>query len=138
MFYVSPLVSFVFLNKRNAWKTWKCFWFRSKTVLMKKKHFLFDIFVSPSYFPLLQDIWFKHVAKRIEFIKTNKKCTQNVTVKVGKMANIKKENSKICSEDQYINLLLWNVTSADYKDQNRKSLPLEEGKFSFRPSLVNT
>ena len=54
------------------------------------------------------------------------------------MANIKKENSKIRSEDQYINLLLWNVTSADYKDQNRKSLPLEEGKFSFRPSLVNT
>ena len=76
------------------------FFFQIKNIFdEKKKFFLFDIFVSPSYFPLLQDIWFKHVAKRIEFIKTNKKCTQNVIVKVDKMANIKKENSKTCSED---------------------------------------
>ena len=75
------------------------FFFQIKNIFDEKKHFLFDIFVSPSYFLLLQDIWFKHVAKRIEFIKTNKKCTQNVIVKVDKMANIKKENSKTCSED---------------------------------------
>ena len=43
-----------------------------------KKHFLFDFFVSPSVFPLLQDTWFKHVAKRIEFTKTNRKRTKNL------------------------------------------------------------
>ena len=53
--------------------------------------------------------------------------------RVDKMANIKKENSKSWSEEA-INILIncfqsngmeWNVTSGDYKDQSRKSLPLE-------------
>ena len=43
-----------------------------------KKHFLIDFFVSLSVFPLLQDIWFKHVPKQVEFTKTNKKCAQNL------------------------------------------------------------
>ena len=31
--------SFVFFNKRKAWKTCKCFWSRSKTFLLKKNIF---------------------------------------------------------------------------------------------------
>ena len=46
----------------------------------------------------------------------------------------KKENSKTWSEEAIDTLIycfqshewIWNVTSGDYKDQNRKSLPLEE------------
>ena len=53
--------------------------FRSdQNIFVEKKHFLFDFIVSPSVFPRLQDIWFKHMAKRIELTKTNKKCTQNL------------------------------------------------------------
>ena len=47
---------------------------------------------------------------------------------------LKKENSKTWSEEAIDTLIncfqshecIWNVTSRDYKDQNRKSLPLEE------------
>ena len=50
------------------------------------------------------------------------------------MTNIKKETSKTWSEeatDTLINCFhshecTWNVNSGNYKDQNRKSLPLEE------------
>ena len=38
-----------------------------------KKHFLIYYIVSPSVFPQLQDIRFKYVAKRVEFINANKK-----------------------------------------------------------------
>ena len=106
-----------------------------------KKHFLFDFFVSLSVFCPLQDIWFKHVAKRIEFTKPNKKYTQNLKRyhfikkkflwRVDKTANIKTENSKTRSEEA-IGILkilidcfqshecIWNVTSGDYEEQNRK------------------
>ena len=75
-----------------------------------KKIFFLRFFVSPSVFPLLQDIQFKHVAKHVEFTKTNKKCTKNLKRyhvhdkkkllrRVDKMANVEKENSKTLSEE---------------------------------------
>ena len=80
-----------------------------KNIFIEKKHFFFSFFVSASVFPLLQDIWFKHMAKRIEFTKTNKKCTQKICSlkkkllwRVGKMANIKNENSKTWQKKRLI------------------------------------
>ena len=82
-------------NKKNKTKTWS-FWlgflcfavcflrvFQEMKRLKNLQIVLFQIkntfFVLPSVFPLLQqDIWLKHVAKWIEFAKTNKKCTQNL------------------------------------------------------------
>ena len=66
--------------------------------------------------------------------------------RVNKMANIKKENSKTLSEeviDTLINCFhsyefIWNVTSGDCKDQNRKSLPLEEFDMSGQQRDINT
>ena len=59
--------------------------------------------------------------------------------------NIKKENSKIWSEKEIDTLIncfqshecLWNVTSGDYKDQNRKSLALEEIDMSMQEFEIN-
>ena len=56
------------------------------------------------------------------------------------MANIKKENSKTWSEEAIDTLIncfqsqecIWNDTSGDYKDQNRKSLALEEFDISVQ------
>ena len=50
------------------------------------------------------------------------------------MANVKRENSKTRSVEAIDTLIncfqsherIWNVTSGEYKYQNRKSLPLEE------------
>ena len=61
------------------------------------------------------------------------------------MANIKKENSKTWSEetiDILINCFqsheyIWNATSGDYKDQNKKSLPLEEFDMSVQEYNIN-
>ena len=61
------------------------------------------------------------------------------------MANIKKENSKTWSEE-VIGILIncfqsheciWNVISGDYKDQDRKSLPLEEFNMSVQEYNIN-
>ena len=88
------------------------------------------------------------MAKRIEFTKTNKKCTQNLKYmlfikkllwRVDKITNIKKK-LKIWSEEVIDTLsncfqsheCKWNVTGGDYKDQNRKSLPLEEFDMSVQ------
>ena len=65
IFCVLSLVSFVFFNKWNAWKTCKCFWFRLKTFLLKKNIFCLIFFISPLVFPPLQDTWFKHLAKKM-------------------------------------------------------------------------
>ena len=77
-----------------------------------KKLLVFDFFDSPSVLSPLQNFWFKHVAKRIEFTKANKKCTQNlrryhvhyktILRRVDEMANMKKENSKIWAEEAII------------------------------------
>ena len=56
------------------------------------------------------------------------------------MADIKKENLNTWSEEAIDTLnnyfqsreCIWNVTSGDYKDQNRKSLPLEEFNMSVQ------
>ena len=56
------------------------------------------------------------------------------------IANIKKENSKIWTEEAINTLIncfqshkcIWNVTSGRYKDLNRKSLPLEEFDMSVQ------
>ena len=55
-------------------------------------------------------------------------------LRVGKRANIKKENSKTWSEEAIDTLIncfqshgcIWNVTSGDYKDKKRNSLALGE------------
>ena len=57
----------------------------------------------------------------------------------------KKENSKTWSEeaiDKLINCFqsheyIWNVTSGDYKDQNRKYLPLEEFDMPVQEYSIN-
>ena len=56
------------------------------------------------------------------------------------MANVKKENLKTCSDeaiDKLINYFqsyecIWNVISGDYKEQNRKPLPLERYDMSVQ------
>ena len=61
------------------------------------------------------------------------------------MANIKKENAKTSSEEAIDTLIncfqsrecIWNVTSGDYKDQNRKSFPLEEFDTSVEEYNIN-
>ena len=61
------------------------------------------------------------------------------------MANIKKEKAKTWSEEATDILMncfqsheyIWNVTSGDYKDQNRKSLPLEEFDTSVQEYNIN-
>ena len=61
------------------------------------------------------------------------------------MANIKKENAKTWSEEAIDTLIncfqsrecIWNVTSGDYKDQNRKSFPLEEFDTSVEEYNIN-
>ena len=61
------------------------------------------------------------------------------------MAKIKKENSKIWSEEAIDTLIkcfrshefIWNVTSRDYKDQKRKSLLLEEFDMSVQEYNIN-
>ena len=62
-----------------------------------------------------------------------------------KMPNVKKENSKTWSEEAIDTLIncfqshecIWNVTSGDYKDQNRKYLPLEEVDMSVQEYNIN-
>ena len=66
-------------------------------------------------------------------------------VKLDKMPNVKKENSKTWSEEAIDTLIncfqshecIWNVTSGDYKDQNRKYLPLEEVDMSVQEYNIN-
>ena len=66
-------------------------------------------------------------------------------VKFDKMPNVKKENSKTWSEEAIDTLIncfqshecIWNVTSGDYKDQNRKYLPLEEVDMSVQEYNIN-
>ena len=61
------------------------------------------------------------------------------------MANMKKENSKTWSKeaiDASINCFqsrecIWNVTSGDYKDQNREFLPLKEFDMSVHKYNIN-
>ena len=61
------------------------------------------------------------------------------------MVDIKKENSKTWSEEAIDTLIncfqshecIWNVTSGDYKDQNRKSLPLEEFDMPVQEYNIN-
>ena len=61
------------------------------------------------------------------------------------MANIYQENSKAWSEEAIDTLIkcfqtyesICNVTSGDYKDQNRKSLPLEEFDMSVQEYNIN-
>ena len=61
------------------------------------------------------------------------------------MANIKKENLKTWSEEAIDTLInsfqshtcLWNVTSGDYKDQNKRSLALEEVDISMQEFDMN-
>ena len=56
------------------------------------------------------------------------------------MADIKNENLNTWSEEAIDTLnnyfqsreCIWSVTSGDYKDQNRKSLPLEEFNMSVQ------
>ena len=63
----------MFFNKQDVANV-----FGSDQNIVEKNIFCLIFFVSPSVFPLTQDISFKHVAKRIKFTKTNKKCTQNL------------------------------------------------------------
>ena len=93
------------------------------------------------------------MAKRTEITKTNKNCTQNLKRKfkkkllwrVNKIVDIKKGNSKTWSEEAIDTLIncfqshecIWNVTSGDYKDQNRKSLPLEEFDMPVQEYNIN-
>ena len=122
-------------------KNFQMFLVQIKNSFVEKNIFSLIFFVSLSVFCPLQGIWFKHVAKRIEFTKPNKKYTQNLKRyhfikkkflwRVDKTANIKKENSKTRSEEA-IGILkilidcfqshecIWNVTSGDYEEQNRK------------------
>ena len=61
------------------------------------------------------------------------------------IANIKKENSKIWTEEAINTLInsfqshkcIWNVTSGRYKDLNRKPLPLEEFDMSVQEYNIN-
>ena len=61
------------------------------------------------------------------------------------MPNVKKENSKTWSEEAIDTLIncfqshecIWNVTSGDYKDQNRKYSPLEEVDMSVQEYNIN-
>ena len=65
--------------------------------------------------------------------------------RLDKMSNVKKENSKTWSEEAIDTLIncfqshecIWNVTSGDYKDQNRKYLPLEEVDMSVQEYNIN-
>ena len=65
--------------------------------------------------------------------------------RLDKMPNVKKENSKTWSEEAIDTLIncfqshecIWNVTSGDYKDQNRKYLPLEEVDMSVQEYNIN-
>ena len=61
-----------------------------------------------------------------------------------KMTNIKKFSKTWSGEviDTLINCFqshecLWNVSSGDYKDQNRKSLPIEEANMSMQEYEIN-
>ena len=61
------------------------------------------------------------------------------------MENMKKENSKTWSEEAIDTLIncfeshecLWNVTSGDYKDQNKKYLALEEVDMAMQEFDMN-
>ena len=61
------------------------------------------------------------------------------------MVNTKKENLKTWSEEAVDTLIncfqphecIWNVTSGNYKDHNRKSLPLEEFDMSVQEYNIN-
>ena len=61
------------------------------------------------------------------------------------MANVKRENSKTRSVEAINTLIncfqshgcIWNVTSGDYKDQNRKSLLLEEFDMSVEDKSID-
>ena len=65
--------------------------------------------------------------------------------RLDKIPNVKKENSKTWSEEAIDTLIncfqshecIWNVTSGDYKDQNRKYLPLEEVDMSVQEYNIN-
>ena len=101
-----------------------------KNIFSETKKFILDFFVSPSLFPLSYNIWFKHAVKRIEFTKTNKKCTKCIKKKLlGRQdGNNKKKHLKTWSEeaiDTLINFFqshgsIWDINSDDYKDQKQK------------------
>ena len=64
--------------------------------------------------------------------------------RANKMANIKFFLKTWSGEviDTLINCFqshecLWNVSSGDYKDQNRKSLPIEEANMSMQEYEIN-
>ena len=64
--------------------------------------------------------------------------------RANKMANIKNFLKAWSGEviDTLINCFqshecLWNVSSGDYKDQNRKSLPIEEANMSMQEYEIN-
>ena len=69
-----------------------------------------------------------------KFIKISCSLKKKLLWRVDKMANIKKEYSRTSPEETIATLIncfqshewIWNVTSGDYKDQNRKFLPLGE------------
>ena len=48
-----------------------------KNIFVEKNTFRLIFMFCHQFFPLLEDTSFKHVAKRIEFAKTNQKRTQN-------------------------------------------------------------
>ena len=70
---------------------------------------------------------YKTLEKRIEFTKTSKKCTQNL-----KRSPVHKKSPAIdtlinCFQFNQMNsYVILHITSGDYKDQNKKSLVLEE------------
>ena len=47
-----------------------------------------------------------------------------------------KHNGKY-KKRKFENMVIWNVTSGDYQDQNRKSLPLEEFDMSVQEYNIN-
>ena len=71
--------------------------------------------------------------------------TKKLLWRVDKMANVKKENSEIWSEEAIDKLTncfqshecIWDVTSGDNKEQNRKSLPLEGFDMSVQEYNIN-
>ena len=75
-----------FLFHQKTWKTWKTkhlknlqmFLVIAKNIFTEKNIFCLIFFVWPSVFPLLQDIWFKHVAKRIRSTRPDVFCEKGV------------------------------------------------------------
>ena len=111
VFRVSSLVFFAFFRKPNVWKTCKCFWFRSKTFLLKKtcSLWIFFCFLCFKTFELnmrRNELNLQKQTKNVhKFQKDTMFIKKKVIVKIDKMANKKKRKfeNMVRRSDWYIN-----------------------------------